>query len=111
MNKGSATFRSAAGGYVIFDITDPSFLPGRIPREFCKEANANGPWFYQPAHWSKENGWESSVARMMKFPMMYSPGFATAQEALDDANKWEANTENRISGQVCAQDLIERLMR
>lgn len=106
MNNTSATFTSAAGGYIIFDITDPAFLAGKIPGKFCEEANANGPWFYQPSQWSKDNGWESTVARLMKFPMMYSPGFATAEAALVDANEWEGNTETRVHGQLATQAMI-----
>lgn len=110
MRNASPTFMSTAGGYVIFDITDPSFMAGKIPGKFCEEANVNGPWFYQPAQWSKANGWESSVARLMKFPMMYSPGFATAEAALADANEWEGNTEARVRSEATAQAMITQLI-
>lgn len=42
-----------SGKYIIFDITDPSFMSGKkIPKDFD---TTNGYWFFQPADWNEEN--------------------------------------------------------
>jgi len=91
--------KTPEGKYVIFDITE--FLPGRvIPENFAKEADENGPFFFQPADWSLENYWGGSaiawlVGQDKAWPMMYSIGFQAAEEALQAATKWEAEEPQR----------------
>lgn len=81
--------KTRLGHYVIFDIT--AYLPGRkIPKEFCDEACRAGVWFFQPTEWSEENHWGGIASAWYRnFPMIYSPGHKTAEEALNVAQEWE----------------------
>lgn len=85
----SGEFKTLSGKYTIFDITE--FLPGRrIPGHyFPPNGICDGPWYFRPSEW-KEPEWDgSTISYMLKFPMCYSPGFATAEEALAAAEQWE----------------------
>lgn len=94
--------KTSRGQYVIFDITE--YLPGEvIPPSFTKEANEKGPFFFQPTDWTRENDWGGSAAinimaksNPKTWPFMYSTGFATAESALDAAQKWEDDDPERL---------------
>lgn len=94
--------KTPLGQYVIFDITE--FLPGRpIPQSFLEEAEAHGPWFFQPALWSAANCWGgSTIAEYMgeakSFPILYSIGFHSEEAALEAATAWEAKDPDRHRG-------------
>ncbi len=86
---------TAGGGLRVFDVTE--LVPGRpITEPFCLEANAGGPWFFQPAWWCAENNWGgSALARFTGYPLPYSPGFRTPEEAVAAAEEWEAASRGR----------------
>jgi hypothetical protein len=73
--------------FVIVDITDPQFCPGkRIPSGF----DLQGPWLFFPWHWiEKDHDYGSFVGLLTGHPMLYSPGFETEEEALQKAEEWE----------------------
>lgn len=79
-----------SGKYIIFDVTDPAFFPGKkIPEDFQK-ASINGTCFFQPVDWDAENSYGGIVfAKMRGFPMAYSQGHSSYEEALAEAQKWE----------------------
>lgn len=93
-----------SGKFIVFDVTDPSFYPGKvIPKAFQDAAeNSHCCWFFQPAHWSQENGFGNSIiAERRGFPSVYSPGYESEEEALIQAEVWEAAEENyRASSQA-----------
>lgn len=97
------------GGYVTFEIT--SFLPGRpVPKEFCQEAEQNGFWFFMPSDHTEENGWKSNIGSRRNFPMIYSPGFSTEEEALQAAEDWEHGAVERArmeSGWLATMKTVE----
>lgn len=84
--------KTASGQYIIFDITE--FLPGKpIPNDFFQESN--GPWYFMPSHWEAPDWGGITIASYRGFPFCYSPGFATAEEALQAAEEWEVTKEKQ----------------
>lgn len=89
----SDTFTSK-GKYVVFDIT--SFLPGKpIPEDYFQIKDPSGPWYFRPADWNAPE-WGGVMSAYLKgFPMAYSPGFPTAEEAMKEAQRWEDEEPDR----------------
>lgn len=86
-----------SGKLRIFDITD--FLPGQpIPKDFFI-SGVTGPWYFMPAAWEAPYWEDSYASRLAKrhFPMAYSIGFETAEEALEAAEAWEVEEEKRAA--------------
>ncbi|UCG11854.1 MAG: hypothetical protein JSU72_15230 [Deltaproteobacteria bacterium] len=87
------------GKYRIIDLNDfLNELPNSLlPLEWLEEADkGDGQYFFFfPAHWNEENGWCSWTGQRRNFPMLYSPGFETREEALAEATKWEEGEEVR----------------
>ena len=82
------------GLFLIFDITE--YLPGRpIPPDYLKAAEEGGPFFFMPSNWTEENDWQTFSGRFRRFPMLYSPGYQTAEEALAAAEGWESTKDER----------------
>lgn len=87
--------KTKSGGHVVFDIT--SFLPGRlIPEDyFPPRGICNGPWYFMPSDWEAPDWGGVWVAHHRQFPMCYSPGFETEEEALSAAEEWEKTKAER----------------
>lgn len=85
-----------SGDFVVVDITDPTFCPGiPVPIEYEKQGT-NGTWFFMPKNWASEaDGYGTFVGMFRKFPIVYSYGHATAEEALAAAEEWERTKEDR----------------
>lgn len=81
--------KTKSGKHTIFDIT--GFLPGKpIPPDYFHICD--GPWYFRPSDWEAPT-WGTNIGELQGFPMCYSPGFATEEEALKAAEAWE--TERR----------------
>lgn len=88
-----------SGKHVIFDITDPTFLPGRIPQYFLRESTEDRFWFFQPAEWFPlTSDYGSFAAELSKFPVVYSTGFKTPEDALEAAEAWELRDDLKAAG-------------
>lgn len=82
-----------SGRYVVFDITDPAFHPGQpIPPGFD---TSKGNWFFHPCDWDAPTYGGSPLALLRKYPCPYSPGYASEDEALEEAELWDADSEAR----------------
>lgn len=98
-----------SGKYLIFDVTDPSFLPGRrIPALFNEEYRKNGgTWFFQPADWDEDNAWGGmNISRLIGFPYPYSPAYTDPNAALADAEQWESTKAVRDKRDAAALAFI-----
>jgi len=85
--------KTKSGRHVIFDATSPEFLKGQLLSKDFVDAAPNGePWFFQPADWNEENFWGGLYSR--KSPFAYSPGYASAEEALEAAEGWESRRKS-----------------
>ena len=60
------------------------------------EAHEGGPWFYEPVDWAEGE--------------VYSPGYATAEEALEAAGEWEAEEEIREGLRIEAAELERKMI-
>jgi hypothetical protein len=80
-----------SGKYIIADVTDPSFYPGKkIPASY-EDPTFEGPWFFWKTDWLDGDFGGIATAQLLGYPMLYSPGFATSEKALAAAETWEAD--------------------
>jgi hypothetical protein len=81
--------RTKSGNHLVVDVTE--FLPGHpIPVEFSQEAELHGCWFFMPPEWADPaEGFGSAIGNLRGYPLIYSPGFPTCEEALEAAEGWE----------------------
>jgi hypothetical protein len=87
--------KTKTGAYIIADISDPQFYPGKkVPADYESEA-ADGSWFFWKASWLDDDFGGSVIARLRGYPMNYSIGYPTAETALTAAEEWEANQPRR----------------
>ena len=75
-----------SGKYTIFHRDACPFAQEgvQIPMAFMDPA-FSGPWFYMPS-----SGWKLPADRLKGYPSIYSQGFATPEDALTEAEEWEA---------------------
>jgi hypothetical protein len=98
--------KTISGKHIIIDITDPTFCPGKlIPKDFD---TTNGVWFFQPTEWEAP-AWGFLFIQLgtRGFPMAYSPGYSTPEEALETAEKWEIEREKKHAMSVSTMDFLD----
>ncbi len=101
--EGEPLMLTRSGKFQIFDITD--FCPGRlIPPDFFA-CGIEGPWYFMPSGWQAPNWGGSALATLRKFPIAYSPGFKTAEEALAAAEEWEGDGYIRIQAEKAERSI------
>lgn len=99
------------GFYRVFDVSDPSFLPGQlIPGDFVPMPTNGGTWFFMPSDWEGPDWGGSYFASLRKFPMAYSLGFGTADAALEAAQEWENDKERREASWAHNYAEVERII-
>lgn len=92
-----ADLTTKSGKFIIADITDPSFFPGKSPPAMYQDPTHEGSWFFWPCEFLAGDFGGIAVARLSGYPMCYSPGFATSEAALEAAEKWEVETPKRMA--------------
>lgn len=76
--------KTASGQYITFHRDACPFAkPGaKIPPDYTEFADK--PWFF-----TREDGNPTALGSLRGYPMIYSPAFATEEEALAAAEAWE----------------------
>ena len=88
--------KTKSGKHIIADITDPSFYPGKKIHSSYQDPEFNGgTWFFWAEYYLSETFGGIVHAKIRGYPMIYSPGFLTAEKALEAAEEWEATKEER----------------
>lgn len=80
----------AVGPFVVVDVTDPQFFPGKtLTRDYLEDTDHGGTWFFFPGEWLDADTFGGlTLAKLRGLPLAYSPGYDTAERAAEMARKW-----------------------
>jgi hypothetical protein len=85
-----------SGAFVIVDVSDPSFCPGKVTPIGFTTGGGSGTWFFMPCDWADPlAGYGTTIANRRGHPMPYSQAYETAEEALAAAEEWECGEPER----------------
>ena len=79
------------GPFVVVDVTDPQFYPGKtLTRDYREAPEHGGTWFFFPADWLDAGDFGGiTIANLRGLPLAYSFGYATAERAVQEARTWD----------------------
>lgn len=91
--QGSKQHTTISRDHVVFHRAHCQFARtgSKIPKDFLDGDNVHGPWFFMPT-----KGCGTALGQMRGYPMIYSPGFASSEEALKAAEDWEVRKRTEV---------------